>query len=70
MSTPSPEKPVNGNLSQTVTQSHNGEAADALDEESLVRAYMDITGGTERQARGVFMFVLPEPRSETANSNN
>ena len=35
----------------------NGEAADSAGEKSVVQSYMDLTGSSESQARGVFIFI-------------
>ena len=61
MSAPSSEQPVTGNSSQTANQARDREADKTADEQSLVRAYMELTGVTESQARGVFMFLSREP---------
>jgi outer membrane protein len=38
----------------------NGKETEAKDEQSVVKMYMELTGTTESDARGVFMYICPE----------
>ena len=61
MSAPTSEQMGTGNSSRTENQARDQEADRSADEPSLVRLYLELTGGTESQARGVFMFLSREP---------
>jgi hypothetical protein len=40
-----------------------------MDEQSLVRLYMDLTGASESCARGVLMYVVPPTQQAIESSN-
>ena len=69
MSTLSSEQSVTNNEPQTSNQPGNGDVAGSPDEQAVVRSYMDLTGSSEAQARGVFMFISSELDAITQRPN-